>query len=216
MADSNGNFNFCPLPSGATFDVVAVAINGAGVAYNATVAVGVPGGTNLGKIPLTAEAGTAGPTTFQGFVTAKSGSAAAAIDASVSALQTISLGNNVTLDVTIPAEGASIASLSVSSNSACPSGAPSNSNCAAYTLIEPASNPRVGIFSAGTISSYSIPAMTPVLYKIRATAAMPLSGGSSDCVPSFVITGQDGSNNPLKALAGTTVPVKEIDFSGCS
>jgi hypothetical protein len=58
--------------------------------------------------------------------------------------------------------------------------------------------------------------MTPVLYKIRATAAMPLSGGSSDCVPSFVITGQDGSNNPLKALAGTTVPVKGIDFSGCS
>jgi uncharacterized protein DUF4382 len=55
VGDSNGNFNFCPLPSGATFDVVAVAINGAGVAYNVTVAVGVPGGTNLGKITLTAE-----------------------------------------------------------------------------------------------------------------------------------------------------------------
>ena len=41
-ADSGGNFNFCPLPTGATFDVVVVAINGAGVAYNATVAVGVP------------------------------------------------------------------------------------------------------------------------------------------------------------------------------
>jgi hypothetical protein len=216
VADFSGSFNFCPLPSGSTFDVVAVAINGAGVAYNATVAVGVPGGTNLGKIPLTAEAGTTGPTTFQGFVTAKSGSAPATIDASVSALQTISLGNNVTRDVTIPAEGASIASLSVSSNTTCPSGAPSNSNCAAYTLIEPASNPRVGIFSAGTISSYSIPALAPVLYKIRATAAVPLSGGSSDCVPSFVITSQDGSSNPLKALAGITVPVKEVDFSGCS
>jgi hypothetical protein len=216
VADSSGSFNFCPLPSGSTFDVVAVAINGAGVAYNATVAVGVPGGTNLGKIPLTAEAGTTGPTTFQGFVTAKSGSAPATIDASVSALQTISLGNNVTRDVTIPAEGASIASLSVSSNTTCPSGAPSNSNCAEYTLIEPASNPRVGIFSAGTISSYSIPALAPVLYKIRATAAVPLSGGSSDCVPSFVITSQDGSSNPLKALAGITVPVMEVDFSGCS
>jgi hypothetical protein len=79
VADSNGNFNFCPLPSGATFDVVAVAINGSGVTYNATVAVGVPGGTNLGKIPLTAEAGTTGPTTFQGFVMAKSGSAAAIV-----------------------------------------------------------------------------------------------------------------------------------------
>lgn len=217
VTDSNGNFNFCPLPLGATFDVVAVAINGAGVAYNPTVAVSVPGGTNLGKIPLTAEAGTStGPTTFQGFVTAKSGSAVATIDASVSALQTISIGNNLARDVTIPAEGASIPSLSVSSSSACPSGAPSNSNCAGYTLIEPASNPRVGIFSAGTISSYSIPAPAPVPYKIRANAAVPLSGGSSDCVPSFVITSQDGSSNSLKALAGTTVPVKEIDFSGCS
>jgi hypothetical protein len=217
VADPNGNFNFCPLPSGATFDVVAVAINGAGVAFNATVAVGVSGGTNLGKLPLAPEAGTStGPTMFQGFVTAKSGSAAATIDASVSALQTISIGNNLTRDVTIPAEGTSSASLSVSSSVACPSGAPSNSNCAEYTLVEPASNPRVGIFSAGTIPSYSISAATPVLYRIRANAAVPLSGGSSDCVPSLVITSQDASSNPLKALAGTTVPVKEIDFSGCS
>ena len=216
VADSNGNFNFCPLPSGATFDVVAVAINGSGVAYNATVAVGVPGGTNVGKITLTAEAETTGPTTFQGFVTAKSGLAAATVDASVSALQTISIGNNLTRDVTIPAEGTSIAGLSVSSNSVCPSGAPPNSNCAEYTLIEPASNPRVGIFSAGTIPFYSIPAATDVLYKVRANAAVPLSGGSSDCVPSFMITSQDASSNTLKALAGTTVPVKEIDFSGCS
>ncbi len=214
--DSNGNFNFCPLPSGATFDVVAVAINGTGVAYNATIAVGVPGGTNLGKIPLTPETGSTGPTTFQGFVTAKSGSAAATIDASVSALQTISTGNNLTRDVTIPAEGTSTSNLSVSSSAACPSGAPPNSNCAQYTLIEPASNPRVGIFSAGMVPSYSTPAGPPVIYKIRADAAVPLSGGHSDCTPSFVITSQDASSNALKALAGTTVSVKEIDFSGCS
>ena len=216
VADSNGNFNFCPLPSAATFDVVAVAINGAGVAYNASVAVGVPGGTNLGMIPLTPETGSTGPTTFQGFVTATSGSMAASIDASVSALQTISIGNNVTRDVTIPAEGASIANFSVSSNTGCPSGAPLNSNCAEYTLIEPASNPRVGIFSGGTITSYSIPPITDVLYKIRASAAVPLNGGTSDCVPSSVTTSQDASSNPLKAIAGTTVTVKEIDFSGCS
>jgi hypothetical protein len=217
VADSNGNFNFCPLPSGATFDVVAVAINGVGVAYNATVAVGVPGGTNLGKIPLAPETGTStGPTTFQGFVTAKSGSAAATIDASVSALQTISIGNNLTRDVTIPSEGASTATLSVASSAGCPSGAPSNSNCAEYTLIEPASNPRVGVFSAGAIPSYSIPSAPPILYKIRADAAVPLSGGHPDCLPSFVITSQDASANPLKALANTTVTVKEIDFSGCS
>jgi len=215
VADSNGNFNFCPLPSAATFDVVAVAIDGAGVAYNASVAVGVPGGTNLGMIPLTPETGSTGPATFQGFVTAISGSTAATIDASVSALQTISIGNNVTRDVAIPAEGASIANFSVSSNTGCPSGAPLNSNCAEYTLIEPASNPRVGIFSGGTITSYSIPPITDVLYKIRASAAVPLVG-TSDCVPSSVTTSLDASSNPLKAIAGTTVTVKEIDFSSCS
>ena len=52
VADSQGNFNFCPLPSAATFDVVAVAINGNGAAYNATIAANVPGGTNLNSIPL--------------------------------------------------------------------------------------------------------------------------------------------------------------------
>ena len=217
VADSNGNFNFCPLPSGAIFDVVAVAINGNGVAYNATVAAGVPGGRNLGKIPLTPEVeSSTAPTTFTGFVTAKSGATPATIDASVSALQTIALGNGVTRDVTIPAEGASISNLSVSSSTTCPSGAPSNSNCAQYTLIEPASNPRIGIFSGGTIPSYSLPATTDVLYKVRANAAIPMSGGTSDCVPSLLTTNQDASSNPLKAIAGTTVMVNEIDFSGCS
>jgi hypothetical protein len=146
-ADSTGNFNFCPLPTGATFDVVVVAINGAAVAYNATVAVGVPGGTNLGAIPLTAEAG--GPATFQGFVTATTGSAAATVDASVSALQTFSVPGGATLTATIPGEGNSVSNIAVESNSDCPVMAPLNTNCAQYTLIEPASNPSVGVFSAG-------------------------------------------------------------------
>src|SRR4029077_3362555 len=154
-ADSTGNFNFCPLPTGAMFDVVVVAINGAAVAYNATVAVGVPGGTNLGAIPLTAEAD--GPATFQGFVTATTGSAAATVDASVSALQTFSLPGGATLTATIPGEGNSVSNIAVESNSDCPVMAPPNTNCAQYTLIEPASNPSVGAFSAGKIN-YAAPA----------------------------------------------------------
>src|SRR4029077_20546681 len=100
-ADSAGNFNFCPLPTGATFDVVVVAINGAGVAYNATVAVGVPGGTNLGAIPIVAEVG--GAAIFQGIIPATAGSVAATIDASVSALQTFPLPGGAMLTATIPA-----------------------------------------------------------------------------------------------------------------
>jgi hypothetical protein len=212
-ADSAGNFNFCPLPTGATFDVVVVAINGAGVVYNATVAVGVPGGTNLGAIPLVAEAG--GAATFQGFITATAGSIAATIDASVSALQTFTLPGGAMLTATIPTEAHSISDLSVELNSNCPVMAPPNSNCAQYTLIEPASNPSVGVFSSGKIT-YSMPASGDVLYSIGASAFIPLSGGSTDCAQPTKTTNMDTNGNPLKALPGTTVSPMEIDFAGCS
>ena len=165
-ADSAGNFNFCPLPMAGVFDVVVVAINGAGVAYNATVATGVPGGTNLGAIPLIAETGlSAGPATLQGFITATTGSAVASIDASVSALQAVTPGGGGTRTVTIPAEGNSVSNISVDSNSDCPATAPLNANCEQYTLIEPASNLSVGTFSSGKIT-YAAPAPGNVLYSV--------------------------------------------------
>jgi Domain of unknown function (DUF4382) len=215
-ADSSGNFNFCPLPAGAVFDVVAVAINGAGVAYNATVETAVPGGTNVGMIPLIAETGTTpGPATFQGFVTATTGSAPATIDALVSAIQVVPLSGGGALPVTIPAEGSSNASISVASAINCPVSAPAKSNCAQYTLIESASNPSVGAFAAGKVF-FSTPAASPVLYSIRAGAFIPMSGGTSDCTPSSFTTSLDTLGNQLKAVTGPAAMPKEIDFSGCS
>lgn len=214
-ADSSGNFNFCPLPAGATFDVVAVAINGAGAAYNATIAANVPGGTNLGTIPLNIETTTPNtPTIFQGVVTASGGSAS--IDAAVSALQTVNLPLIGARAFTIPAERNSTPSpVSVETSTACPSGSPGNANCASYTLVEPASNPRFGVFAAGVIS-YSAPVAGNVPYSIRANAFVPLSGGTASCTPtSQTVTTQPG-NAPLLALPGLTVTVKEIDFGGCS
>jgi hypothetical protein len=214
--DSLGNFNFCPLPTGAIFDVVAVAINGAGVAYNATIETSVPGGTNVGMIPLIAETGTIpGPATFQGFVTATTGTLPATVDALLSAIQTIPVSGGGTLEVTIPAEGASAANVAAASATSCPAGAPANANCASYTLIEPASNPSVGAFATGTVS-FSIPAAGDVLYSIRANAFVPLSGGTSDCTPSSISTSLDSGGNPLKAIPGPAVTAKEINFSGCS
>jgi hypothetical protein len=215
-ADSGGNFNFCPLPGGATFDVVAVAINGAGLAYNATVAVGVPGGSNLGTIPLTPETGaTPGAATLQGFVTARKGSASASIDAAVSALQTISLRSGAPLAVTIPAEGSSVSNISVDSNADCPASAPLNTNCAQYALIEPASNPSVGFFSSGKIT-YSAPPSGDVLYSVGASAFVPLDGGTTDCAPPSRTTNLDANGNPLKATPGAKVTPQEIDFQNCS
>jgi hypothetical protein len=216
-ADPTGHFNFCPLPQGTVFDIVAVGIDGNGDAYNATLVAGVPAGTNLeSPIPLDKETSSpAGPTTFQGFVTATTGSGAATIDASVSALQTVTV-NSAMRDVTIPAENipnetASIQNISVESDTDCPANPPANANCAQYTLVEPASNPRVGSFSAGTIN-YDVPAPGNVLYSIRALAS---SGDIPACSPSTQTTNLDSSATQLKAVAGSTVPVARIDFSGC-
>lgn len=215
-ADSSGMFNFCPLPAGSTFDVVAVAINGAGVAYNATVVTGVPGGTNIGDITVIPETGAStAPATLQGFVTALSGNAGASIDASVSAQQTISLGGGGTRAVAIPVEAGSTSNIGVKDSSTCPSGAPANANCAQYTLVVPASNPQVGTFSGGAVS-FTPPATGDVLYGVRSDAFVPLSGGAADCAPSTQTTTTDSSSNPLKVTAGATTVPQRADFSGCS
>ena len=213
-ADSAGNFNFCPLPAPATFDVVVVAINGTGVAYNATIPVGVPGGTALGAIPLAAETGNSkGPATLQGFVTATTGSSPATIDASLIALQTITLSGGVMRPVTIPSESNSTPNISVDSNSACPVTAPLNTNCAQYTLIKPASNPSVGVFTGGKIT-YARPASGDVLYSVRSDAST--AAGASDCAQPSQTTSLDANGNLLKVSPGAIATPKEFDYSGCS
>jgi hypothetical protein len=222
-ADSNGNFIFCPLPTG-TFDIVVVAIGPANLPYNATTVLNVPNGTNLGSVPLIAETGATGPAVFQGVVTATNGAAAGTIDVSLSALQSVPTGAATTLQVTIPlqnipatnatAEVDSTGLISVSTNNACPNGAPANSNCAQYTLVVPASNASVGIFAPSGFT-YSVPATGDVLFTVDARAAVPLSGGTPDCTPSEQMVSKDSTSLPLKALPATTTPVAEIDFSTC-
>ncbi|MDE3170360.1 MAG: DUF4382 domain-containing protein [Acidobacteriota bacterium] len=215
-ADASGDFNFCPLPSGNTYDLVADAVDGAGVAYNATVAIGVPGGTNLGAIALYAEtSANPGPATFQGFVTATTGTSAASIDAAASALQSVTLSGGSARLVVVPAEVGSMADFSVKSSANCPATAPLNSNCGQYTLVEPASNPSVGEFASGQIK-YNPPSAGVVPYTIGVNAFVPMSGGLVDCSPSSKSTSTDVNKNPLLAVPATTVTPREIDFSGCS
>src|SRR4029077_1753996 len=74
LTDSSGHFSFCPLPMGAVLDLVVDAVSSSGVSYNASIVVNVPGGTNVGAVPLVAETGTPnGPATIQGIVTALNG-----------------------------------------------------------------------------------------------------------------------------------------------
>ncbi len=217
-SDAGGNFNFCPLPTGAVFDVVVDAINGS-VAYNATVALNVPGSTAL-NIPLVAETGAAtGPGVIQGFVTAVNGMAGANIDAAMSAFQTVSLSGGGSRQVTIPLENTatqtSTPTIAVESATSCPAGSPTGAFCEQYTLVVPASNPSVGTFSAGSIT-FSAPAAGDVLYTVEASATKPMSGGTTICSPSVQTTNQDSTSMPLKVTAGATATAKQIDFSACS
>jgi hypothetical protein len=226
-ADSTGRFSFGSLPLASTFDVVAVAVANGGPAYNATVVVGVPVGTDLGDVPLIAENGGAtGPATLQGYVTAS----ASPIRASVSALQSITLAGGITVPVnvpqtvtinsshtrlvTIPSESGSSANVTIRAGSSCPEAAPPNANCAQYTLVEPPSNPSVALFVPGKIT-YAQPDPGAALYSVRANAFALGGVGGSDCIPSFQTANTDASGQPLKAAPGARVASPQIDFTGC-
>jgi hypothetical protein len=226
VADSNGNFRFCPLPTGM-FDLVVVGIGPANVPYNATTVLSVPNGTNLGSVPLIAEIGALAPAVFEGTVTATNGASPGTIDVSLSALQTVTFNGSSTLQITIPLqtipatnlmpEVDSTGTISVASNSSCPGTAPANSNCGGYTLVVPSSNPSVGVFSSSGFT-YSTPTPGDVLFTVDARACKPLTlnGGTPDCTKSEITTAKDAEGQPLKALPATTTNVAEIDFAGCS
>jgi hypothetical protein len=163
---------------------------------------------------------------LQGFVTATTGTAAASVDVSVSALQQVSFGSPAVMrQVTIPLESiqatgttsavSSTGLISLTTNTTCPTGAPANTNCAQYTLVVPASNPSVGVFSSSGFT-YSTPAAAPVPFTVDARAAVPNSGGTADCSPSEIMTTTDMNNATLVVAPATLTTVARTDFKGCS
>jgi Domain of unknown function (DUF4382) len=217
--DSNGQFRFCPLPSGMAFDLVADAVNGT-LAYNATVVLNVMSGTSTSNIPLIAETGSPnGPGIIDGQVTAVNGSSGAQIDAALSAFQTISLAGGGMRTVTIPLENSSSATstplLAVQDATPCTGAVPPGAFCQQYTLVVPASNPNIGVFAAGNIA-FTQPAAGNVLYTVEARATVPMTSNMPICSPSSQTTSVDSTSQPLKVTPGTTTTAKEIDFSGCS
>jgi hypothetical protein len=230
-ADTSGGFSFKLLPLGSTFDAVAVATDGTGVAYGATVVLNVPVGASLGAIPLVHESGAAtGPAKISGYVTASSGSGPSVIRATVSAIQTISIDSGLDLPVevpqtvtisggntrpiTIPGGPGTSADIAVRSNSGCPASASGNVNCGEYAMTVPGSNPSIAVFASGKIS-YAPPAAGPAFYSVRANAFRPSGNGSGVCIPSFQTANSDDAGNPLKLLPGGTATARPIAFTSC-
>lgn len=203
VTDANGDFVFCPAPSG-TFDVVISAITGtgAGTVYAATVITGVQSGDGLGHVPLTA-AGV--PASITGQITTSTGSAGTAADLSLSALQAIT-ENSATVLITTPLAQQSDASatLTTAASASCPA----NTDCASYTLAVPASNPSVGAFTSGD-QTPAPPASGAVNYTVDAVAFVPGSGSTLDCSPS------DLQTSPPAVTAGNTVAAATLAFKSC-
>ena len=208
VTDSNGQFAFCPVLAG-TYDLVVTAINGAGTAYAATVITGVQPGDALGTIPLTAAAA---PASVTGQITSSTGSAAVAIDLSVSALQPVTVnGSNVLITTPLAQQSAATASLTTAPSGSCPP----NTDCVSYTLSIPAANPSVGAFNTSGIQIPAPPPAGLVSYTIDAVAVVPGSAGTSDCNPSNLQTSQTNSNAALTVLPGSAVTATTLAFTGC-
>jgi hypothetical protein len=208
LADSNGAFSFCPLPAG-TYDVVATAVNGSGIAYAAGVITGVQPGNALGNVPLTA---VSAPGSITGTITSSTGSAGTSADLTVSALQPITV-NSSTLLVTIPSAAQSLSSATLST--AAGAGCPANTDCADYTLTVPAANPAVGAFMSGANQSPRPPAAGPANYTIDALAFVPGGAGELDCSPSELQTNQTSANTTLTVTSGASVTASTLAFNGC-
>jgi hypothetical protein len=209
VTDSNGAFSFCPVASG-TYHIVAAAINGAGVAYGATVITGVQSSAALGKLPLTPALA---PASIMGTITTSTGSAGTSADLTLSALQSIMVnGGNLLVTVPLAAQSASTATLTTAPGMSCPA----NTDCVSYTLSVPAANPSAGTFSSSGNQSPAPPATGAVNYTLDAAEFVPGSAGQADCSPSDLQTSQTSSSTPLTVTPGVSVTGATLAFTGCN
>ncbi|MGN6593427.1 MAG: hypothetical protein ACTHJX_11070 [Terriglobales bacterium] len=187
---------------------MATAISTNNIIYAATLTTGVSVGSNVGTIPLVAAQA---PASLAGEVTTSTGTAAAAADISLSALQSATVGTNaVVFTVPLTAQSSGTASLATAAGASCAA----NTNCAAYTLQVPGAPANAGAFSAGGTTWAQATAAT-VDYTVEADAFVPSSGGTTDCNPAVETTSQTSASAALSAGPGIALTVATLAFSGC-
>jgi len=181
VADSQGNFTFCPVPAGS-FEVVASGLRtDTNATYAPTAALGVSPATSLGQIPVTAvpsspntSAALNGGVRMQGI-----SNPPASADMTISALQLVTSSGLGSLNLTIPFLQSQASTITLPTQAGC---AP-NTDCAVFNLVVPPANVFFGQFSpGGTTYSQNLGLVT---YSVEGTAALSESGGAADCSPSF-------------------------------
>jgi hypothetical protein len=218
---ADGSFNLCPVPEG-DFDIVAAAMDGSGVVYNATVTLGVSAGAAIGDIPMVPETGdNTGPGTIEGEVsTQDTGGNASTAEVRLSPLQDVSSDGSMLM--TIPTFGESTLLFTTvpdgTDGTTCTDA--TNTNCFNYTLIVPASDPQVGTFSSEGTSYAPANETEEVEYQVLAEAFVPeTEGQTTNCDPSSLIADEDNVTpdpNPLAVEPGGTVTAELLAFTGCT
>lgn len=179
LANADGTFVFCPLPTGV-YDVVVVGITSTATIYAPAIVTGVANGETTGKIALSAPlAAGADTATFSGKVTSQNASNSGTVtDVSLSALETIS--STIYTIPLIPNAQQNAATATVTT--AAGSGCPNNTDCASYSMLLPAAGVYVGAYStSGSTLVQSSPYAT---YVVDGIAFVPSSGGTPNCTPS--------------------------------
>jgi hypothetical protein len=207
--DSNGNWVLCPVPPG-TYDVVAVAVDGANVAYAATITTGVQPGNALGAIPMVPDPGGLSDASITGNVNTSTGSAAVSEDITLAAVQTVTL-NSASVNVIIPlaSQSETEATVTTSNTSGCTA---ANSNCNSYTLAVPAAWPNLGAFAAsGTTYTQDITTV-PVTYSVYGWA---FNAGTPTCSTNPTIINTLALGGPLAVTPGVSSGAADMNFTGC-
>lgn len=179
LANADGTFVFCPIPTGS-YDVVVVGVTGNGVVYQPSIVTGVANGQTTGNVNLyLSTAGGLGSATLAGTVTSQSTANAGTVaDVQLSALETVGTATfTIPLIPTALQSSATLTVETVAQNS-CPKG----TNCTDYSMVVPAGGAYVGAYaSSGPTLAVSAPLAS---YVVDGIAFVPSSGGVLNCTPS--------------------------------
>lgn len=211
---ATGGFVFCPLPAG-TYDIVAVGVDGAGVAYSAGVETGIQPGDTAGHLPLVPSSTQA---ILTGEITSQNGAmppAPTAVDVQVSALQQAGTsGPPITIPL-LPSQNPTSGVYATAAGSACSAG----TDCVAYALNVPGVWPNVGAYATAG-AQFTQATAIPVTDTLDMQAVSPTAGGA-DCSPSEikVTTAQSATagvtGGPLTVMPGQTTTAAAAAFAGC-
>lgn len=179
LANADGTFVFCPIPTGS-YDVVVVGVTGNGVVYQPSIVTSVANGQTTGNVDLyLSTAGGLGSATLAGTVTSQnSASAGTVTDVQLSALETVGTGVYTIPLVPTALQTSATLTVETAAQSTCPKG----TNCADYSMVLPAGGAYVGAYaSGGPTLAISAPLAT---YVVDGIAFVPSSGGVLSCTPS--------------------------------